>query len=397
MKAPPRPENIALSIGSAVLCRIVLNTARRFVYPFAPVFSRGLAVPLTAVTSLIAAMQATSVLGVLSGPVADRFGYRRMMLAGMVMLIVGMGAAGFAATAVVVMPGLFLAAVGKSIYDPAIQAYVGERVPYHRRGLAIGLLETAWAGSTLIAVPLISLLMNRYGWRSPFFALGIAGFVGMLAMARLIPGDAPKKVQTGFNGRAWLALLGQTVRHRPALGMVIYAFFMNMANDNMFVVYGAWLESSFGIGIVALGMGTGVIGLAESCGEGLTALVADRLGLKRAVVIGLLMTILSYTLIPLCGRGLTTALGGLFLLFLSFEFTIVTSMSLGTEVLPSARATMMSAFLAAAGMGRVCGALMGGPLWLAGGIAFIGAASAVGSVLALGALLWGLHRWRRDS
>ena len=56
-------------------CRLLLNTTRRFAYPFAPALSRGLGVPLTAVTSLIAANQITGILALLFGPLGDRWGY----------------------------------------------------------------------------------------------------------------------------------------------------------------------------------------------------------------------------------------------------------------------------------------------------------------------------------
>ena len=85
---------MAWRIIIAILCRLLLNTARRFAYPFAPVLSRGLGVPLTAITSLIAVNQATAIMGIGFGPLADRFGYRRMMLIGMGMLSLGMLTAG---------------------------------------------------------------------------------------------------------------------------------------------------------------------------------------------------------------------------------------------------------------------------------------------------------------
>ena len=129
------------SLATAITCRILLNTARRFIYPFAPLFSRGLGVSLTAVTSLIAVNQATSVMGLFFGPVSDRLGYRRMMLASLGILSLGMLAAGFIPVYGVVLIGLFLAGLGKSIFDPAIQAFVGGRVSYHKRGQAVGFLE----------------------------------------------------------------------------------------------------------------------------------------------------------------------------------------------------------------------------------------------------------------
>ena len=91
-------RQLTLTIVVTILCRLVLNTGRRFVYPFAPALSRGLGVPLTAITSLIAVNQATSVIGLFFGPVADRLGYRLMMLTGMALLVVGMFAAAASST-----------------------------------------------------------------------------------------------------------------------------------------------------------------------------------------------------------------------------------------------------------------------------------------------------------
>jgi len=136
-----------------------------------------------------------------------------------------------------------------------------------------------------------------------------------------------------------------------------------------------------------------VIGLAELLGEGLTAVIADRLGLKRALFAGLVLSASSYVLIPFVGDTLPLALAGLFVTFITFEFTVVTGVSLFTEILPGARGTMMSFTLAAMSAGRVIGALMGGVLWLAGGLLAIGLVSAVVCGLALVCLAWGLRHW----
>jgi len=56
---------------------------------------------------------------------------------------------------------------------------------------------------------------------------------------------------------------------------------------------------------------------------------------------------------------------------------------------------MMASYLALAGIGRVVGALVGGPIWLAGGIHATTLVSAAISVLALASLAWGLRGWNR--
>jgi DHA1 family inner membrane transport protein len=185
-------SELVSKISAVTLCRLVLNTARRFAYPFAPVLSRGMDVPLTAVTTIIAANQFTAVPGMFFGPLADRLGYRLMMLTGVGMLIVGMFAGGSLPVYSVVLAALFLAGLGKSIFDPAIQAYIGQRVPFHRRGLFIGLIEISWAGSTLVGIPLTGLLIGSMGWRAPFFAMAGVGMIGLVALIILIPGDKQK-------------------------------------------------------------------------------------------------------------------------------------------------------------------------------------------------------------
>ena len=386
-------RKLTFQLGAATLARLILNTSRRFAYPFASALSRGLGVPLAAITSLIAVNQVTGVLSPVFGPLGDRWGYRAMMLAGLAMLTGGMLVGGLLPVYGVVLLGLFLAGLGKSVFDPALHAYVGERVPYRRRGLAIGMLEFSWAGSALVGIPLVGLLIERLGWRSPFFVLGGLGLISVVALRALIPDDGHRqRSRDGLPGfrEAWRRLS----RERAALGALGFGLLISAANDNLFVVYGIWLESAFGLSIVVLGAATTVIGVAELLGEGLTASIADRLGLKRAIVAGLILSALSYILLPLMGRTLPLALMGLFVTFLTFEFTIVTAFSLFTEILPTARATMMSSSVAAISIGRAIGALVGGPVWLAGGMLATGCVSAAVSGLALVLLVWGLRGWR---
>jgi len=392
--SPQQQENsfsrFAWKAGAATLCRLVLNTARRFAYPFAPVLSRGLGVNLTAVTSLIAINQATSIIGIFFGPLADRFGYRLMMLAGLVMLVVGMLAGGFLPFYSVILLAFFLAGLAKTMFDPALQAYVGERVPFQKRGLVIGLLEFSWAGSTLVGIPGIALLIDRLGWRAPFFVLGGLGIFGILTLVILIPRDT-RRTDAHHNSPSVLNAIQQLIQQRAPLGTLGFALLFGIANDNLFVVYGAWLEESFSLSIVFLGVGTSIIGAAELLGETLTAFFGDRLGLKHSIIIGIILTMLCYVILPFSSQTLPRAFISLFVLFLIFEFTIVSSLSLSTELLPTSRATMMSGFFAAAGLGRVIGSLIGGHIWLAGGIMATGLASGIICGVALVSFVWGLR------
>ncbi len=376
-------------VVAATICRLLLNTARRLAYPFAPALSRGLQVPYTAITSIIAVNQLTSFLGLLGGPLADRWGYRRMMLVGLGLMSVGMLAAGAWPIYISVMIGFVLAGLGKSVFDPAVQAFAGQKVPFARRGRIIGSMETAWAGSTLLGIPLLALLMDYQGWQSPFWFLGVMGLVGMVGLARLIPGDNRASKVSTLQGirRAWR----QIIQQRSALGLLGFAFWMSLGNDQLFVVYGLWLEKDFGMGLVALGLGTSVIGVSELIGEGLTAIMADRMGLKLSVVSGTVLAVGAYLLLPFLNTSWPLALVGISIVFLTFEFSIVCGISLGTEALPNWRATMMATFYASAGIGRMIGAFAGGPVWLLGGLQAVAMVSAFSAAMGLAFLIWGLR------
>ena len=392
---PEPAARLAVNIGMAALCRLILNTSRRFVYPFAPVLSRGLGVPLTAITSLIALNWSTGIIAVFIGPVTDRLGYRLMMITGMALLAAGLLVCGFFPVYAVVVIALFLAALGKAVFDPAVQAYISEKVPYRRRGLAIGFLEYSWAASALLGIPALALVIDRFGWRSPFFIMGILAVLGIMALMILIPRETrnPARSKSKINlKQAWRGVL----REKSARGALIFIFLVSAANDNLFVVYGAWLENTFGLSILALGLGTGTIGLAELLGETVTVILADRVGLKRSVVTGSTICIIFYMILPFAAQTITMAFVGLFFLFTVFEFMIVTSVSMATELLPENRATMMATYMGAAGLGRVVGALIGGPVWLLGGIYATGFVSALISAIALGALVWGLRGWSKS-
>lgn len=389
-------QKLILNIVIVTLSRLLLNTSRRFIYTFAGTFSRALGVPLTSVTNLIAINQGTSVLGILFGPLGDQLGYKLMILFGMSCLTVGMLAAGILPFYGVIAAAMFLAGLGKSIVDPAIQAYAGQKVPYHRRGLVVGIMELAWAGSTLIGIPLMGILIDKLDWQAPFLAVGLISLLFVILVAIFFPKD-PKKIHKDGRLNETLDFWKQILVNRTAVGVLLFAFFIAVANDAIFVVYGTWLEDSFNLSIIALGISTSVIGIAEFAGEALTAFFSDKIGLKKSCLLGLLALVISFVLLPLADINLTAALVGLFFIFVSFEFTFVTSMSLSTELVPGSRATMMSAFYAVAGIGHMIGAILGGIAWSAGKLTGTSVLATSFSVMAVLALVWGTWSWNRKT
>jgi predicted MFS family arabinose efflux permease len=153
------------------------------------------------------------------------------------------------------------------------------------------------------------------------------------------------------------------------------------------IVYGVWLEDAFNLKVTALGASAIVIGLAELAGEGGVAGIADRIGKRRAVALGIGGNALASLLLPLLGFSAEGALVGLFFIFITFEFALVSSLPLMTELVPSARATMMAGNVTAFAAGRMFGALVGTPVF-AYGLLANGMAAAVLNGMALMALVF---------
>jgi predicted MFS family arabinose efflux permease len=258
--------------------------------------------------------------------------------------------------------------LAKVLYDPAVYAYLGDTVPYHRRARAVGTLELSWSSAWLLGVPVSGLLIERIGWRAPWAALIALGLLGAGLTHAALPA-----------GRRVLVLL--------ASGLLLMA-----ALEVPFIVYGAWLETAFGLSLSSLGLASITVGLAEAAAELGTTVITDRLGKKRSVVLGLLGLAASQAALPyLAGWGLVAAMAGVVLMMLTFEFSIVSLLPLATEVAPEARASLMALNVTAMSLGRIAGAVAGGWLWAqAGGMAPNALAGAALALVAAAAMGWGM-------
>ena len=154
--------------------------------------------------------------------------------------------------------------------------------------------------------------------------------------------------------------------NRPVLAALTMAVFVSAANEVINLVFGIWLENSFGLIIAALGAAAALIGLSELGGESLAAAFTDRLGKPLAIGVGLGLNCLAALVLPIMGVSTAGAFAGLLLFYLTFEFALVSSVPMMTEVMPSARATVMAFATASISLGRALGALLASPLFLFG-------------------------------
>ena len=353
------PKRLGTQLGALTAARLFLNTGIRVMYPFAPALARGLGVGTADITRLITLRNATGFLSPLFGPLSERYG-RKIVLGGGMLLF------GLACLLVVVWPtfwvlGITLALMGvaKIIYDPAMQAHVGDAVPYAQRGRAIAITEYSWALALLLGAPAVGFAIQKWGWQAPFFWLGLLATASVFFLWWAIPktGKRQRKKRTYRNSIQFVK------QHPVVLYAVIYTALVMLANEMLFIVFGSWMEDSFQLSLAGLGIAAAVIGGAELVGETIAGWAVDRFGKRPVIIATGFCNAAAYLILPFSSNTLSMALVTLFFIFLSFEITVVGGMPLMTELVPSARAVVMSLIVAAAALGRTMGAIIGVVVW----------------------------------
>jgi predicted MFS family arabinose efflux permease len=357
-----------------MLLRTILNTMHRMIYPFLSVFARGLGVDITTLSFVVTARAFVGMFAPVLGSIADLRGRKFGMLSGILLFVAGMCLIAIYPSFLTFSIALLLGILSKFLFDPSMQAYLADRVPYERRGTALAVTEASWSLAFIAGVPLVGVLIARFGWNAPFPLLAGLGLLMFAIIWWMIPSTDPASHQPlstdqRFDTASPLSTPTQSqstsvqnfravLTNLPALAGISIALWANAANEIVNLIFGVWLEDSFGLKIAALAAASAVIGLSELSGEGLVALTTDRLGKPRALVLGLIGNILAALLLLIIGRTAAGALVGLFLFYITAEYVIVSHISLMTEVMPSARATLLSFNVMGHSLGRTIGALL---------------------------------------
>ncbi len=368
--------------------RIILNTAHRMVYPFLPIFARGLGVDISTMSLLMTARSLMGASSPLFAPIADRRGRRFGMLLGMVIFTLGVGLVAIHPTLWTLAAALILAMIGKYLFDPSMQAYFGDRIPYERRGTALAVTEVAWSLAFIVGVPVMGFLIARFGWSAPFPILAVLGLFNFLVIWRMIPREdlhheAPTNSLAGYR-----AVFSSTT----VLAGISITLWASAGNELVNVIFGVWLADSFGLKIAALAGASAVIGISELSGEGLVAFTTDRLGKPLALSIGLIGNALASILLPFVGHTQVGALIGLFLFYITFEYVLVSHIPLMTELVPSARATVLSINVTGHSLGRALGAFLAVLIYRQFGFTFVALTTVLFNLAALMALRLMLKR-----
>jgi MFS family permease len=231
-------------------------------------------------------------LGVISGPLADRWGARVLAIIGMLLVGAGLALASLARdlTQVYLAYGLGVGlGIGLS-YVPVLGAV--QRWFVRRRGFASGLAVSGIGVGTLVMPPLASYLIGAFGWRGAYLALGgIAAIVGV-GMATLVESD-PRARGSGPDGDPLQvdaasappsgASVREAIRSRQFIGL--YASCL-ICSFGVFVPFAHLIPYALDHGVPqsAAVLLLGAIGVGSTAGRFFLGGLADRVGRQLSLL-----------------------------------------------------------------------------------------------------------------
>ena len=354
--------SLRLKILLFTLVRTLVNTMHRMVYALLPAFARGVGVDLETFARALAVRSLVGVASPLIGSVSDQRGRKFGILLGMSLFLLGAGIVIVWPTFPVLVASMLLTTTGKYILDPSMHAFVGDQVPYQQRGLAIALIEMGWSLSFIVGIPLAGFLISRGGWIAPFPLLTGLAVLSIIILARQVP-NTPAQTTQQTN---LLAGVRDILTHPSAIAGLLVGLWMSAANEVVNIIFGVWLEESFQLQVTALGAASLVIGISELAGEGLVGAITDRVGKTRAIASGLILNSLMALALPMLGQTLPGAVVGLFLFYITFEFSLVSSIPMMTEIMPGRRATLLAVNIAGLSLGRALAGWLATPVFEGG-------------------------------
>jgi MFS transporter, DHA1 family, multidrug resistance protein len=225
------------------------------------------------------------------GLIADAVGRKRIVLAGLALMVVASVGCALAEDLTVLLVLRFVQGVGASVSflaaTIAADSFRGAKLVS-----VVGLLGAAWAASPVLAPVVGGVLVQAGSWRLVFGLLALLAGTVALVVARALPETLDEHRRAPVDLRAATRLIGKALRHRIFMRYVLIFSLMAGAEASFGAVgpflYQVELQfSPAAYGVIALVLGTADLAGELACGELARRTTTRRLGFSALTVFGL--------------------------------------------------------------------------------------------------------------
>jgi len=238
------------------------------------------------------------VMGVASfgwGAASDRFGTRIVVLTGAVMLGLGLLLASRATSLIEfqLTYGILVGLAAGSFFAPMIAATTTWFES--NRSLAVSLVSAGMGVAPMTISPFARWLISTYDWRAAMMTIGIAAWILLVPAALLVRRPAEATNDGTPNAAEPSEMSAAQALHSPQFLVLALTFFFCCAAHSGPIFHMVSYAMLCGVPAMAAVSIYSVEGLAGLGGRLLLGVLADRLGVKRVLVAGLLVQAFAIT------------------------------------------------------------------------------------------------------
>ena len=311
---------------------------------------------IPAATMLLAAL-----IGFVAGPLADRFGHHRALLASLVVLVVSSVGMALAPGYLLLFVATLIGSVGRAVVQPVAIVIAGERFSGDRQRRAVSWVMAGMSGAVIAGVPVLTAIAGFFGWRAAIGSLAVLIALSIPAVRRGL-GAAPQRAVTRMSVAGVLNGYGPLIHHRPTLGLVIASLIGNAGVWIMATYLGAFYDERYGYTTQQIGWVYFVPGVALFVGSLATGGRIGALPLRPLVIATRLATgiaiagLFIFHIPALAGLGLLGIQG------VATAASMVAVVLLLMRESPASRATTLTLNTVALSLGIALGSMLGGVL-----------------------------------
>jgi predicted MFS family arabinose efflux permease len=164
--------------------------------PFFPQMADDLGTDVSLLGQVTATMTFLSaMLGLAVGPLADRYGYRRLMIGGVVAVACNLIGTGLAPSYATLLILAILGGLGDAILFGLPLAIAGTSFAGNTRRRAISWISAALPVGVILGVPIVAAVGGVIGWRAMFVSIGLLTLASAWLTASFLPPDVRRGQQ----------------------------------------------------------------------------------------------------------------------------------------------------------------------------------------------------------
>lgn len=357
--------------------------------PILPQIGEELGIADTLLGTLVTAYSLmVGLFAIISGPISDRMGRRRILLMGTGVMTLALICHYLVVDYFTFLAVRVFAGMAGGILSGAAVSYIGDYFPYNRRGWAVGWVMSGSAFGQIAGIPMGVAMAEGFGFRTPFYVFAVTMAMTYVLVWFRVPQPPIRAREGSLTIRGAVSDYWAMLRKKEIAAAAL-AFFLMFLGVSIYIVYfPTWLERSVGFSSYQVATLFFVGGIANVLSGPQAGKLSDRIGRKLIVLlscVGLFIVMLLTTVVI---RDIWIAYPVFFLTMILVAMRISPFSALLTALVPDHnRGSLMSLTVALGQVGFGLGGAMAGPFYASLGYGSNTVIGAV-SVLGMGLIVW---------